>query len=754
MPAAGMRRTTRVFGIVKGGDGARVLRSGRRLWPDNDLKLRKKTPPDESFKLMDEAPRAGAAYGARQDLCLPQPGPTSPLHADGILRETDASYCAGKMFGIVYSRKRKTLHRSRNSHPCDRMYGTYYVRRKKKRVSRFFSGLESDPDQSRMVAVTLKGFPSSVQLLAEFFSAVMTYFRNNTVGWKQFTAFLSSQPIAMAFALGGISFSLQPRCTDGSRCFNIYHSTGLKPLFFVNFSSLPICFMYIHSTMLLKAERSSADLLILHKTTYGNTEMLQDNRDSPLLDSLGVAELLSTYTSPLKSTVFTLRKKRTLRRSKRFPNQSLVGLWRSDTGRSLSGFSTVGNSAPQPYRLANQFLEKRACKTVVVNKNELQSAESGCKQVTILTSCSANLLVIEADKCFRDEGAYITLDKYPTNEWFLVVKRNGVIRCCHKAEKLMRPYSSNPVTHDIIWTVSDCLKLEFSNQGDWNVFKELYKECAERNIPASTEKFIPVPRVIKVSSYVDEQSAPFLRPEVYIKQIGDEVYEALTRRNPNYDMDSEDEEWLSKFNSDSCKENSTFEHVLDEAFELIFDSLEKASYCIPNDFDNCKVPDNLCSDLCSREVLDAVHSYWITKRKRKQSMLVRVFQVHQPLREPTDHDNFQRKRKKSKRPAGHSSKAKYRTEAASVNGFAIDDAAEEAVMIRAEKAGALARRSLDLAGKKRSLAEILMMNADLMIYKAKMSIRIAEAAQNDGSSDLADAAYFFHQAPSPTHPPN
>uniref|UniRef100_A0A7N0ZY63 Enhancer of polycomb-like protein n=1 Tax=Kalanchoe fedtschenkoi TaxID=63787 RepID=A0A7N0ZY63_KALFE len=663
MPAAGMRRTTRVFGIVKGGDGARVLRSGRRLWPDNDLKLRKKTPPDESFKLMDEAPRAGAAYGARQDLCLPQPGPTSPLHADGILRETDASYCAGKMFGIVYSRKRKTLHRSRNSHPCDRMYGTYYVRRKKKRVSRFFSGLESDPDQSRMVAVTLKGFPSSVQLLAEFFSAVMTYFRNNTVGWKQFTAFLSSQPIAMAFALGGISFSLQPRCTDGSRCFNIYHSTGLKPLFFVNFSSLPICFMYIHSTMLLKAERSSADLLILHKTTYGNTEMLQDNRDSPLLDSLGVAELLSTYTSPLKSTVFTLRKKRTLRRSKRFPNQSLVGLWRSDTGRSLSGFSTVGNSAPQPYRLANQFLEKRACKTVVVNKNELQSAESGCKQ-------------------------------------------------------------------------------------------ELYKECAERNIPASTEKFIPVPRVIKVSSYVDEQSAPFLRPEVYIKQIGDEVYEALTRRNPNYDMDSEDEEWLSKFNSDSCKENSTFEHVLDEAFELIFDSLEKASYCIPNDFDNCKVPDNLCSDLCSREVLDAVHSYWITKRKRKQSMLVRVFQVHQPLREPTDHDNFQRKRKKSKRPAGHSSKAKYRTEAASVNGFAIDDAAEEAVMIRAEKAGALARRSLDLAGKKRSLAEILMMNADLMIYKAKMSIRIAEAAQNDGSSDLADAAYFFHQAPSPTHPPN
>lgn len=41
MHSVGTRRTTKVFGVVKGVDGTRVLRSVKRLWPDTvDVKIK------------------------------------------------------------------------------------------------------------------------------------------------------------------------------------------------------------------------------------------------------------------------------------------------------------------------------------------------------------------------------------------------------------------------------------------------------------------------------------------------------------------------------------------------------------------------------------------------------------------------------------------------------------------------------------------------------------------------------------------
>ncbi|KAL9661812.1 hypothetical protein QQ045_026640 [Rhodiola kirilowii] len=335
MPASGMRRTT--------SDGARVLRSGRRLWPNDDVTPRKKSPADE---LLKSVPRAEQNEWNSQPVSK---GIHSVTHdADGNLddpasRESDANYVTVKMFGIVYSRKRKRFQGMENAHhECrsDRMCEAYYV--KKKRLAGSVACYATPP---RILCVTFKGFGRNMHLLATFVSTILNYMRNNSVGLKELAAFLSSQPIAMVFAAVGISFSLEPSCTEGSRCRKIYYTADATLSFSVNFSALPLCFMYIHTTMLtmlLEAERSSLNL-VYPNSTCENTEMLNNNKVCPLLDSSGlemlVTEINSTYESPMssldssgvhrdvvhrktlpKTTPHTLRKKRTSRISKKAQN--------------------------------------------------------------------------------------------------------------------------------------------------------------------------------------------------------------------------------------------------------------------------------------------------------------------------------------------------------------------------------------------------------------------------------------------------
>lgn len=55
------------------------------------------------------------------------------------------------------------------------------------------------------------------------------------------------------------------------------------------------------------------------------------------------------------------------------------------------------------------------------------------------------------------------LETSSPGEWLLVVKKDGLTRLTHKAEKdkVIRP-GSNRFTHDIIWSPdSDILRLEF-----------------------------------------------------------------------------------------------------------------------------------------------------------------------------------------------------------------------------------------------------------------------------------------------------
>lgn len=437
-------------------------------------------------------------------------------------------------------------------------------------------------------------------------------------------------------------------CSSSSGICKIFGARQFTPFFSVDFSALPLCFMSMHLTMLLRSERF-VFVLAYSPGMQADDETLTDSEDDlsckrinrDLLDSefvasgddhssnrrvlqpppVGVQKLCrrnALCKNGLNSR--SIRGKRRSLRSRRSRKPSL-GVNKAYKGSFSSEFIPLSSS------VSSCGLRGPVRSNLVGDIKEVKSSVVDLREDLDSTCCSANILVVESDRCYREEGAHIWLELSPSDQWSLVVKRGGLTRYSHKAEKVMRPCASNRFTHAIIWTAEDGWKLEFSNRGNWLIFKELYKECSGRNLPDADVKFIPIPGVLEVSGYEDSYAPSFLRPELYISFLGDEVSRALTKRTSNYDMDSEDEEWLNKFNNEACAENKLCENVSEENFELMLDAFEKSFFCTPDDYSEEKAATSLCPDLARREVVQAVYNYWMNKRKQKHSALVRVFQV-------------------------------------------------------------------------------------------------------------------------------
>jgi hypothetical protein len=90
-------------------------------------------------------------------------------------------------------------------------------------------------------------------------------------------------------------------------------------------------------------------------------------------------------------------------------------------------------------------------------------------------------------------------------------------------------------------------------------------------------------------------------------------------------MDSEDEEWLQKYNKEFLAES---DHLSEDNFELMIDALERSYFCDPDDFTDESAAAKYCKDFGRRELAKAVYGYWMKKRKQKRSPLLRVFQVN------------------------------------------------------------------------------------------------------------------------------
>ncbi|XP_076955499.1 uncharacterized protein LOC143630329 [Bidens hawaiensis] len=349
-------------------------------------------------------------------------------------------------------------------------------------------------------------------------------------------------------------------------------------------------------------------------------------------------------------------------------------------------------------------------------------------------SCNASILVIESDRGHRELGAVITMEMVGPNQWNLVVKRNGVERFRIDALNVMRPCFCNRITLAIIWASSDeSWRLEFPNRQDWFIFKELYRECSERtvSVQSSLASIIPVPRVKIVSEYADEKFVPFKMPDLYISTRGDEVSRTLKKIAPVYDMDSDDDEWLSKFN------DGRDTRVDEDVFEKIIDAFEKGVYCYPDDYSDVTMVVDRCLSLASKDVLKSVYGYWIAKRKT-HSALVWVFKLYKPKRhEPLNLKSVLRKKRSFRQRGTQAGRGKELTflKAALFENTRTVEAENTATKVEETEAAAIWAEQM--AVMKRERAQLLMKVADILTYKAAIAMKItdSQATFNDDNID-------------------
>lgn len=224
MPSVGMRRTTRVFGVVKGADSARVLRSGRRLWPESgEGKIRRGNDGDEWLKLVkttgkgDGWPRGVfkpkqevTVIGRQKNVGMKR---TKPIKESGSLREGNGP---NRMCRFVYSRKRKTRiaessdfsvdTRAKQSLEDSKRWGLFFSRRQRRRCGEV--SVRSNRD---LLAAVVKPSCGNSNWLSCFLVLVLRYVRRVGLTLKELKAFVLAEPIHGAYALRGIQF-LQVNC--------------------------------------------------------------------------------------------------------------------------------------------------------------------------------------------------------------------------------------------------------------------------------------------------------------------------------------------------------------------------------------------------------------------------------------------------------------------------------------------------------------------------------------------------------------
>ncbi|XP_057476684.1 uncharacterized protein LOC130764444 isoform X2 [Actinidia eriantha] len=627
------------------------------------------------------------------------------LIGNGRLDVANHNSNVNRMWGSVYQSKRKRIVSKSSVFEGsfekitleDWRYGKKYIRQqwRKKKIRESCPGplgISCGPQgsaRSRVLLAFVKSSScSSIRWFACILGVVLRYMRRTKLRLLQLSEFVLSGPLAHVFSSHGIHFLRDSPIISSSGICNFFGASCFIPLFSVNFSAVPFCFMSFHSSMLLR----SACLRYV-PVTYSNemddriTEVVEHlpcisfESDSPVIgtvtfenDNSGKRNVLcSAVGAPrltgragqFRSGVGSrgIQKKRSSLRSRRKRNPSVFRGRKTNGALASNLFSSRHDGIPLVPITVDRELRSYVRKSSTPNIKQLKSSSVGLEQDTVSSCCSANILVIESYKCYRIEGAIVELEKISGSKpWSLAVRKDGITRYTLSAQKVMRPYGTNCVTHDAIWTQDiNNWKLEFPNRRDWLIFKELYKECSERNVLAPSANVIPVPGVYEVPGYADCNAILFNRPNSYISVRNDELSRAFEKRTANYDMDSEDEEWLIKFNNESSAGNEHWEHVLDENFELIIDSFEKAIYGSPDGNCDEKAAVNLYMHLERKEVVEAVYGYWMRKRKQKHSALIRVFQLYAPRRTQLLPNCILRKKRSFKRQASQSVRIKQQT---------------------------------------------------------------------------------------------
>ncbi|KAL3520862.1 hypothetical protein ACH5RR_019011 [Cinchona calisaya] len=774
MPSVGMRRSTRVF-------GARVLRSGRRLWSGpGDGKYMKSTNRDEWIDLLESSGDEGGGVNQHKERNDADPkqevtgmdvdekiveSATEKVAHQGVVADNHV----GRRWGVVYTRKRKKVDSSlvecsfsgnKKRNIDDKRFGKHFFRkqwRKKTRQTELAEAWDSNvgvvaPEESldnarcHSLMIVFDSSCSSWYFVACFLNSVLSYMSRARIDLQHLSAFVHSKTIAPVYSSHGIRFLLDSNLVAVRGVCLIWGASCFVPVFAVDYSAVPYCFMYLHSRMLLhfahlmcslgpysvsiderddKMTISSfitesvqvSDVLVASRSDYGKTEVSPSN--------VGAAKLAARN--------LQVRNGRNIQsgslRSKRGRRPSSFGARKANGALTSNLFNFRHNSHQLSPMAHRRELRSSAHRHPATNIKQVKSALAGLKQDVDPTNCFANILVTDSDKCFREEGAIVTLEVSTEKQWHLAIKRNGIERYSIITQNVMRACSCNRFTHAIMWGTESQWKLEFNDRRDWLNFKELYKKCSDRNAQVPVESVIPVPGVHEVSDYVNSNSS-FVRPASYISVKDDELSRALAKRTAIYDMDSNDEEWLNKFNSEFCSENEFHGLLSEDNFELVIDAFERGFHCNPDDFSDETTIPKICLNL-ERRVLEAVYSFWVNKRKQRRSALIRIFQLYQPRRTQLIPNSVLRKKRSFKRQKSQTGRGKHR----SFLKVEQDVQEQQNGVLKVEEAKAAANRSEGLAVLKRQRAQQLMENADLATYKATMALKIAELAQMAESTD-------------------
>ncbi|KQJ88130.1 uncharacterized protein LOC100838503 isoform X2 [Brachypodium distachyon] len=366
--------------------------------------------------------------------------------------------------------------------------------------------------------------------------------------------------------------------------------------------------------------------------------------------------------------------------------------------------------------------QKRSFKSPIERTNE-RLALSEVRQNIDHFCCKANLLIIQADRCWREEGAVVMLELSNSNGWCVAVKLRGVTRVSLKPSE-QRFYVVNRHTHAYVWAIEDGWKLEFSDKWDWLLFKELHIEGRERN---SQEKMIPIPGVHEVSDGMGGiVTDPFSRPVPdYIRMVDDEVGRALSRDSV-YDLDSEDEQWLIQLNHEaSDRRSSNLNHISYEDFEKIITLFEKDIYNNPGVTTDVDQLLSRYPSLGKDDNVLSIYEYWTSKRYKKGAPLIRTFQGAPVRRGRQSQKSSVKKKRSFMRQRSQPGRGK--------PGIFLQDNAEEEALRRVVEAERAAKHAVETAVRLRSRAQSLMANANLATYKSVMALRIAEAASISNS---------------------
>ncbi|PKA64212.1 Histone-lysine N-methyltransferase ATX2 [Apostasia shenzhenica] len=245
-------------------------------------------------------------------------------------------------------------------------------------------------------------------------------------------------------------------------------------------------------------------------------------------------------------------------------------------------------------------------------------------------TCDVNVLITAGDRGWREYGALVVLDSDVQRDWKLVVKVSGVAKFEHKASHVLQPGTTNRYTHAMMWKGGKDWTLEFTDRSQWSLFKIMHEECFNRNIRAASVKSIPIPGVRLIEDGdKNNPEFPFMHTSSkYYQQDGTEVDVALDPSHVLYDMDSEDEQWVSKLKCSSENVNVMCD-LTDDMFEKVMDILEKISYAKQCDRLSDDELDKLIADFDQHDMIRSIHEHWHGKRQKKGMPLVRQFQMHQ-----------------------------------------------------------------------------------------------------------------------------